>query len=88
MPYLERLDHQIEKFNWGVEGVGLDAGYSTAPICKGLADRQIFGVIPHVRTRRKGLKYQKRHFKYDSTHDIIIVRLKNRHLSGRVPCFY
>lgn len=72
VPYLERLDRQIEEFNFGVEYVSLDAGYSTAPICKGLDDRDITGVIPHVRMRRKGLKYQKRHFKYDSDKDVYI----------------
>lgn len=72
VPYLKRLDHQIEKFNLGIEAVSLDAGYNTAPICKGLDDRGIFGVIPHVRTRRKGLKIQKRHFKYDSTEDVYL----------------
>lgn len=72
VPYLKRLDRQLDKFNFGVEGVGLDAGYNTAPICKGLDDRGITGVIPHVRTRRKGLKYQKRHFKYDSAKDVYI----------------
>lgn len=72
VPYLKRLDHQIEKFGFDVEGVSLDAGYNTAPICKGLDDRGIFGVIPHVRTRRKNLKIQKRHFKYDKEKDLYI----------------
>jgi IS5 family transposase len=72
VPYLERLDYQMHKFNLGVEGVGLDAGYNTAPICKGLHDREIFGVMPHVRTRRKGLQIQKRHFSYDSQEDVYI----------------
>jgi transposase len=72
VPYLRRLDYQMHKFNLGVEGVGLDAGYNTAPICKGLSDRGIFGVIPHVRTRRKGLQYQKRHFEYDEKGDVYI----------------
>jgi transposase len=71
-PYLERLDYQMHKFNLGVEGVSLDAGYNTAAICKGLHDREIFGVIPHVRTRRKGLRIQKRHFKYDYEGDVYI----------------
>ncbi len=65
VPYLKRLDRQVEKFGFDVEGVSLDAGYNTASICKGLYERGLFGVIPHVRCRRKGLKYQKRHFQYD-----------------------
>lgn len=72
VPYLKRLDHQIEKFDFRVMGVGLDAGYNTASICKGLNDRGIFGVIPHVRCRRKGLKIQKRHFKYNEETDVYI----------------
>ncbi len=69
VPYIGRLDVQVEKFGFGVEGVGLDAGYNTAAICKGLNERGIFGVIPHVRTRRKGFKIQKRHFVYDKGSD-------------------
>ena len=72
VPYLKRLDYQIEKFGFDVLGVSLDAGYNTAPICKGLDERGIFGVIPHVRCRRKGLKIQKRHFKYNEEDDIYI----------------
>lgn len=72
VPYLERLDYQIERFNLGIEGVSLDAGYNNAPVCKGLADRDILGVIPHVRSRRKGFKIQKRHFKYDPKEDVYI----------------
>lgn len=49
VPYLQRLDRQIEKFNLTVEAVALDSGYLTNPICKGLADRAIFGVIAHRR---------------------------------------
>jgi transposase len=70
VPYLARLDLQLEKFGLGVEAVGLDAGYNTAAICKGLSDRGIFGVIPHVRTRRNDLKIQKRHFKYNQAEDV------------------
>ncbi len=47
VPYLDRLDHQIARFGFQVEAVALDSGYLTTPICKGLSDRQIFGVIAH-----------------------------------------
>ncbi|SER20583.1 IS1182 family transposase [Piscibacillus halophilus] len=54
-PYLERLDHQIKRFGFNVEAVGLDAGYLTVPICRGLEERNIFGVIAHRRYKsRKG----------------------------------
>src|SRR3954468_13585865 len=36
IPYLGRLDRQRERFGLDVRAVGLDAGYNTAGICKGL----------------------------------------------------
>jgi len=42
--YLSRLDRQRERFQFNVAAVGLDAGYATAGIAKGLEDRQIMGV--------------------------------------------
>ncbi|MEP6566567.1 MAG: IS1182 family transposase [Mesorhizobium sp.] len=44
IPYLERLDRQIDRFGFQVGAVGLDAGYATAGIAKGLEDRAILGV--------------------------------------------
>jgi transposase len=72
MPYLERLDYQVDRFNMGVEAVSLDSGYYQSPVCKGLVERDIFAVIPHVRSRRKGFKIQKRHFNYDPKEDVYI----------------
>jgi transposase len=64
IPYLSRLDRQRERFNLPIEAVGLDAGYDTAAICKGLEDRKIFGVIARWRPpHRKGFFY-KRDFTY------------------------
>ena len=45
VPHLGRLDRQSRRFGFKVEAVGLDAGYYTAPICKGLSDRDIYGVM-------------------------------------------
>lgn len=42
--YLGRLDRQRQRFDFDVKAVGLDAGYATAGIAKGLADRNILGV--------------------------------------------
>lgn len=42
--YLGRLDRQRERFGFEVGAVGLDAGYATAGIAKGLEDRHILGV--------------------------------------------
>ena len=56
VPYLSRLDRQVERFGFDVEAVALDSGYLTAPICKGLDDRNIFGDISHRRYQpTKGL---------------------------------
>ena len=42
--YLGRLDRQIERFGFDVGAVGLDAGYATPGIAKGLEERSIHGV--------------------------------------------
>lgn len=42
--YLGRLDRQRQRFDFDVQAVGLDAGYATAGIARGLADRDILGV--------------------------------------------
>jgi transposase len=42
--YLDRLDRQRRRFGRDVKAVGLDAGYATAGIAKGLEDRDIAGV--------------------------------------------
>ena len=42
--YLGRLDRQIERFGFDVGAVGLDAGYATPGISKGLEERSIHGV--------------------------------------------
>ncbi len=70
IPYLERLDQQRNCFSFKVEAVALDSGYLTAPICKGLDERDIFGVIGHRHFQSvKGL-FPKRKFIYDPTEDI------------------
>ena len=69
IPYLDRLDRQIERFGFEVEAVGLDAGYFTAPICKGLEDREIFGVIAYRRLKHKKGYLHKREFLYDAPND-------------------
>ena len=65
VPYLQRLDRQRERFGFEVAAVGLDAGYSTMAVCKGLEDRGIYGVIGYRRPSvRKGY-LPKREFVYD-----------------------
>ena len=68
-PYLGRLDRQCQRFKLKPLVVGLDAGYQTAAICKGLEERDIHGVIAYRRpTHRKGMLY-KRQFTYDEQTD-------------------
>ena len=65
VPYLSRLDRQRERFDLDVKAVGLDAGYATAGIAKGLEDRQILGVTGYRRpSHRKGFLY-KREYVYE-----------------------
>lgn len=68
-PYLSRLDRQRKRFGFEVEAVGLDAGYLTMPICHGLGQRNIMGVIAHRRfSPKKGL-FPKWKFTYDDKTD-------------------
>ena len=69
IPYLERLDRQRERFGFDVEAVGLDAGYFTAGICKGLEDRDIYGVIAYRRPNHKQGYLRKSDFAYDPSLD-------------------
>ncbi|MCB5237130.1 MULTISPECIES: IS1182 family transposase [Niallia] len=69
VPYLDRLDRQIDRFQFQVEAVALDSGYLTNPICKGIEERNIFGVIAHRRySPVKGL-FPKWKFTYDKEAD-------------------
>ena len=68
-PYLNRLDHQIQRFDFNPHSVGLDAGYSTNAICHGLEQRGIAPVMGYRRpVHRKGYFY-KREYSYCSETD-------------------
>ena len=72
LPYLERLDRQRQRFGFKVDAVGLDAGYNTAAICKGLEERAIFGAIAYrSHTPVKG-RIPKRNFHYDDSMDCYV----------------
>jgi hypothetical protein len=78
-PYIERLEHQIEKFGLqdSLEAVALDSGYLTAAICKKLHDKKIFAVIGgRAYTPTKGL-IQKWRFKYNAEKDIYVCPQKH-----------
>lgn len=65
-PYLARLDRQLTAFNIYPQAVGLDAGYKTAGICKGLEDRNIEGVIGYRRPNKAEGLFAKRKFVFDA----------------------
>lgn len=69
IPYLSRLDRQRERFGFAVSAVGLDAGYFTAGICKGLEDRDIYGAIAYRRPNHIKGYLRKSDYTYDPTTD-------------------
>jgi len=72
VPYLGRLDRQRERFGFTIRAAGVDAGYATAAICKGLEERGIYGVIGYRRpTHREGYFY-KREYQYDQKLDVFL----------------
>ena len=70
IPYLERLDHQRQRFGFETEAVGLDAGYMSAAICKGLEERAIYGVIGYRRPNHIKGRLPKRAYLYDRSKDV------------------
>lgn len=69
IPYLKRLDRQVERFGFEVEHVGLDAGYVTAAVCKGLESRDIKGAMGYRRPNHKKGCFYKREYHYDAPSD-------------------
>ena len=69
VPYLDRLDRQRERFGFDVEAVGLDAGYFTPAICKGLVEREIYAVMPYIRPGGRPDALKKTDFVYDEYYD-------------------
>jgi len=69
IPYLERLDRQRERFGFEVDAVGLDAGYDTAAICKGLEERHIYGVIARWQPPHRPGFFRKRDYRYNRLSD-------------------
>jgi transposase len=69
IPYLDRLDRQIGRFGFKVEAVGLDAGYFTPGICKGIEERNIYGVMGYRRPNHIKGYFYKRDYQYDVERD-------------------
>lgn len=72
VPYLKRLDRQRKRFGFQVQAVGLDAGYSTAAIAKGLEEREIYGVIGYRTANHAEGLFRKRQFLYDEERDVYV----------------
>lgn len=68
-PYLARIDRQSQRFNLNPYAVGLDAGYFTPMVCKGLEDRLIAGVMGYRRPTHKDGYFYKREYIYDAASD-------------------
>ena len=68
-PYLDRLDRTRARFGLEVGAVGLDAGYFTPWVCKGILERGLYGVMGYRRpTHREGY-FHKREYAYDAQTD-------------------
>jgi transposase len=69
-PYLGRLKAQIDKFGFEVAAVGIDAGYNTFPVCKGLDELGIEAAIGRRRAGHPKGVWGKHRFDYDRDADI------------------
>ena len=68
--YLDRLDHTRSRFDLNVKAVGLDAGYATTGIAKGLEERDILGVTGYRNpTPPKPGMMRKKRFVYNAETD-------------------
>lgn len=72
VPYLGRLDRMRQRFGFEVGAVGLDAGYFTPAICKGLNERGVYGVIGYRRPNHRDGYFYKREYVYDREHDVYV----------------
>jgi transposase len=72
VPYLRRLDRQRQRFGFQVSAVGLDAGYATTAIAKGLEERGIYGVTGYRQPNHGEGLFAKRKFQYDTERDVYV----------------
>lgn len=66
---MARLKRQLERFGFNPVGVGLDAGYFTAPICHLLLAEQIYPVLGYRRPSHGANPIRKKQFIYNSQTD-------------------
>src|SRR5271169_2327684 len=72
LPYLSRLDRQRERFGFAIRAAGVDAGYATAAVTKGLEDRNIYGVMGYRRPTHRDGYFYKREYRYDEKLDVYL----------------
>lgn len=68
-PYLARLDRVRERFALPTGAVGLDAGYFTPSVCKGLIERGLYAVMGYRRPNHRQGYFYKRDYRYDPSTD-------------------
>ncbi|WP_212905410.1 transposase, partial [Clostridium polyendosporum] len=61
-PILKRIDRINETFDIKPKYIGLDAGYSTNPMFKGITDRKIIPVVAYRRFPHKKGMFSKNKF--------------------------
>lgn len=72
VPYLSILDNQISRYGFKVKEVGLDSGYNSIIIHKGLEDRNILGITGRKSQRRAKELLLRKEYKYDKRRDVYI----------------
>ena len=70
--YIDRLDYQMNKFNFNVLNVAPDTDYMSVPICHQLTERGIYGVIGYRAPGGKKEFIRKNKFKYDKVKDVYV----------------
>lgn len=77
VPYLKRLDRQRQRFGFRIQAVGVDAGYATTAIAKGLEERGIYGVTGYRQPNHGEGLFSKRKFRYPRLRTFISARTHN-----------
>lgn len=71
-PYLKRLDREIDRFGFKTKYVGVDAGYFTNVICKGVLDRKLKGAMCYRLGPHEKEKYTKNKFQFVKELDLYV----------------
>lgn len=64
----------MERFGLAPAAVGLDAGYYAPYVCKGLVERDLYGVIGYRRPNHQDGYFYKREYTYDPSRDGMCAR--------------